>query len=214
MAPNSVYARDGRVLCAHDYVWLHVVCHVIIILNIRCANGICIKENLITWYCKYHPCPWYAFFMVCMWDGFSHHESPNPARVACYECGILRQVVRIKSISHGKPIKNAFSHILTLQGTLIKLNTLCKVADHENHVRWIYLTTVLCMGDFISFRESCMSITVKRNYITWICVLDSILHLLWCLHERQRSQTFYVLVITARNTRYFFLTRSMYCRIH
>ena len=24
---------------------------------------------------------------------------------------------------------------------------MCKVADHENHVRWIYLTTVLCMGE-------------------------------------------------------------------
>ena len=24
---------------------------------------------------------------------------------------------------------------------------MCKVADHENTVRWIYLTTVLCMGE-------------------------------------------------------------------
>ena len=24
---------------------------------------------------------------------------------------------------------------------------MCKVADHENQVRWIYLTTVLCMGE-------------------------------------------------------------------
>ena len=24
---------------------------------------------------------------------------------------------------------------------------MCKVADHENHVRWIYLTTVLCMEE-------------------------------------------------------------------
>ena len=24
---------------------------------------------------------------------------------------------------------------------------MCKVADHENHVRWIYLTTVLCIGE-------------------------------------------------------------------
>ena len=27
------------------------------------------------------------------------------------------------------------------------LNTLRKVKDHENHVRWIYLTTVLYMGE-------------------------------------------------------------------
>ena len=24
---------------------------------------------------------------------------------------------------------------------------MCKFADHKNHVRWIYLTTVLCMGE-------------------------------------------------------------------
>ena len=23
---------------------------------------------------------------------------------------------------------------------------MCKVTNHENHVRWIYLTSVLCMG--------------------------------------------------------------------
>ena len=40
--------------------------------------------------------------------------------------------------------KCIFPH--TLQRTLIMLNTLCKVEDHENHVRWIYLTTVLYMG--------------------------------------------------------------------
>ena len=30
---------------------------------------------------------------------------------------------------------------------LVMLNTLRKVEDHENHVRWIYLTTVLYMGE-------------------------------------------------------------------
>ena len=35
----------------------------------------------------------------------------------------------------------------TLQDTLVMLNTLCKVEDHENHVRWIYFTTVLYMGE-------------------------------------------------------------------
>ena len=38
--------------------------------------------------------------MICILHGFpcemdfSHHESRNPTRVACDECGILRQVVR------------------------------------------------------------------------------------------------------------------------
>ena len=40
-----------------------------------------------------------------------------------------------------------FLAYFTLQGTLIKLNTLRKVEDHENHVRWIYLKTVLYMGE-------------------------------------------------------------------
>ena len=50
-----------------------------------------------------------------------------------------------------KTIPNALSRVLyTLN--LIKLNISlmcidCIVADHENYVRWIYLTTVLCMGE-------------------------------------------------------------------
>ena len=52
-----------------------------------------------------------------------------------------------KSISHGKPYKIHFLANFTLQGTLIMLNTLCKIEDYENHVRWIYLTTVLNMGE-------------------------------------------------------------------
>ena len=31
---------------------------------------------------------------------------------------------------------------------------MCKVADHENHVRWIYLTTVLCMGECQKYARS------------------------------------------------------------
>ena len=68
-----------------------------------------------------------------------------PSRVACDEGGIRRRVVR--NPSHMEPHKMHFLAYFTLQGTLIKLNTLCKVADHENHVRWTYLTTVLCMGE-------------------------------------------------------------------
>ena len=46
-----------------------------------------------------------------------------------------------KSISHGKPYKMHFLAYFTLQGMLVMINTLRKVEDHENHVRWIYLTT-------------------------------------------------------------------------
>ena len=59
-----------------------------------------------------------------------------------------------KSISHGKLYKMHFPTYFTLQGTLIKLNTLRKVEDHENHVRWIYLTTVLYMGDSQKYAKS------------------------------------------------------------
>ena len=40
-----------------------------------------------------------------------------------------------------------FLAYFTLQDMLVMLNTLHKVEDHENHVRWIYLTTVLYMGE-------------------------------------------------------------------
>ena len=86
----------------------------------------------------------------CKMD-FSHHESPNPARVDCDEGGIE------KSISHGKPYKInflAYFYIL-MHFILIKLNTLCKVADHENHVRWIYLTTVLCIVEGQKYARIC-----------------------------------------------------------
>ena len=31
------------------------------------------------------------------------------------------------------------------------LNTLHKVEVHENHVTWIYLTTVLCVGECLKY---------------------------------------------------------------
>ena len=43
--------------------------------------------------------------------------------------------------------KCIFSHAL-LQGTLIMLNILCKAKINENHVRCVYLTTVLNIGFF------------------------------------------------------------------
>ena len=38
-----------------------------------------------------------------------------------------------------------FRAYFTIQGMLNHAKY--KVEDHENHVRWIYLTTVLCMGE-------------------------------------------------------------------
>ena len=55
---------------------------------------------------------------------FSHHESLNPARVAGWDLETSGE----KSIPRGKPYKNALLAYFALQGTLIKLNTLCKVA--------------------------------------------------------------------------------------
>ena len=56
----------------------------------------------------------------------------------------LRIPPELLATSVGFGDESAFSRIFY---TLIKLNSLGKVADHENHVRWIYLTTVLCMGE-------------------------------------------------------------------
>ena len=61
-----------------------------------------------------------------------------------------------------KTIQNAFSRILY---NLIKLNIMCKVADHENHVRWIYLTTVLCMGEGQKYASIC--------YVVMLCYMLS-----------------------------------------
>ena len=61
---------------------------------------------------------------------FSHHKSPNPTRVACDETNT----------------NNAFSCRRYTSKRAIVLNILRKVVDHENHVGWIYRTTVLNMG--------------------------------------------------------------------
>ena len=89
-----------------------------------------------------------------------HGNSGNPTHVVCVlpETFITLLVSMSpdpgdswweKFISHKKPYKMHFLAYLTLQGMLIMLNTLCKVEDHENHVRWIYLIigTVLYMGE-------------------------------------------------------------------
>ena len=61
-----------------------------------------------------------------------------------------------KFISHGTPYKMHFIAYFTLQGTLAMLNTLRQVEDHENHVRWIYLTTVHYMGESQKYARICV----------------------------------------------------------
>ena len=116
-------------------------------------------------------CILYGF--PCEMD-FSQHESPNPTRAS--GLGWDLETSGEKSISHGKPCKMLFLAYFTLQGTLIKLNTLCKVADYENHVRWIYLTTVLCIwGKVRSMRE-------YFSTISWLLppvIYDN--HHMWCI---------------------------------
>ena len=67
-----------------------------------------------------------------------------------------------KCISHGKPYKMHFLSYVTLQGTLVMLNTLHKVKDHHSHARWIYLTTVLYIG------ESQKYVRQKIPHISWL----------------------------------------------
>ena len=81
---------------------------------------------------------------------FSNHESLNPTRVAKRR-GWDSETSCEKSISHGKPYKMHFLAYFTLQGMIVMLNTLRKIEDHENHVRWIYLTTVLYMGEIYNY---------------------------------------------------------------
>ena len=42
-------------------------------------------------------------------------------------------------------------------------NIMCKVADRENHVRWIYLTTVLCMGEGQKYAITNQNIMKKQQ---------------------------------------------------
>ena len=87
---------------------------------------------------------WYAFCIVfhiiyMRWIFFTTSLWIPPESLA----GWGSETSREKSISHGKPYKMHFLTYFTCQGTIIKPNTLCKVADHENHVRWIYLTKLM-----------------------------------------------------------------------
>ena len=87
----------------------------------------------------------FVWFYPCEMD-FSHHESQNFIRVA-KQWGWDSETSGEISISRGKLYKMHFLAYFTLQSTVIMLNTLHKVEYHENHVRWIYLTTVLYMGE-------------------------------------------------------------------
>ena len=96
------------------------------------------------------------FVWFSMWDGFFsprvHSTALVPPESRSDEGGIRWRVVRNSShMEHHT--KCIFSHTYTL----IKLNTLCKVSDHETHVRWIYLTTVLCMGEGQKVSHTCTS---------------------------------------------------------
>ena len=79
-----------------------------------------------------------------------------------------------KSISHGKPYKMRFlAYFIYTSRHVSQLNTLLKVENHENHVSWIYLTTVLYMGKVTSMREiwTCWWIfndnKYTQNYFIW-----------------------------------------------
>ena len=54
--------------------------------------------------------------------------------------------------------KKYFIVYFTFQGDLIMPNTLRIIEYHENHVRWIYLTTVLNMGEVRSMWEALLSL--------------------------------------------------------
>ena len=56
---------------------------------------------------------------------FSHHESPNPTRVAKWDSETSGE----KSISNGKPYKMHFLAYFTLQSMVIMLNTRHKVCE-------------------------------------------------------------------------------------
>ena len=70
--------------------------------------------------------------IICILYGFSFEMDFSP-RVSEWDSETSGE----KSISHGKPYKMHFLAYFTLQGTLVMLNTLRKVEDHENHVGFI-----------------------------------------------------------------------------
>ena len=83
---------------------------------------------------------------------FSYYESLNFIEWLATRVGFVANGE--KSISHGKPCNMNFLAYFALQRTIVMLNTLRKVEDHENQVGWIYLTTVLYMGESQKYARS------------------------------------------------------------
>ena len=61
---------------------------------------------------------------------FSHHKSHNPTGISCLA-------------------------YFAIQGMLIMINILRKVANNENHRKWMYLITVLNVGGHVSQSLKC-----------------------------------------------------------
>ena len=121
--------------------------------------------NVILFLLNFYSCSDMHFVWFSMWDGFysPRVSESHPSR---WRRGWNSETSGEKSISLGKPYKMHFLAYFTVQGTLVMINTLRKVEDHENHVRWIYLTTVLYMGE-------------RQKYAR----MDCLLHLLAKIHN-------------------------------
>ena len=114
------------------------------------------------------------FVWFSMWDGFfsPRVSESRPSRVAT-RVGFGDEWWEIHLT--WKTIQNAFSRILY---TLMHFNqTKYNVQSCRswNHVRWIYLTTVLCMGESQKYARSVqiicvnsLSISLLMTYINWL----------------------------------------------
>ena len=78
------------------------------------------------------------FVCFSMWAAFSH-TSLSKSHKSHLRRGWDSKTSGEISISHGNYKTNFLAYFI-LQGTLTMLHILRKVEDHENHVRWMYLT--------------------------------------------------------------------------
>ena len=95
---------------------------------------------------------WIHFVWYSMWDGFF-----SPRVFESHATSVL----------FGDKYFLAY-YYFTSQGTLVMLNTLRKVEDHENHVRWINRTTVLYMGE-------------SQKYARSACYIWGYMLYMWCI---------------------------------
>ena len=86
---------------------------------------------------------------------FSHQKSPNTTRVVCDEGVIRIQVVRNPSHTENHT-KSRILYTCKARLNHDKYTEQKKVEDHENHVRWIYLTTVLNTKSDVLLMVWCM----------------------------------------------------------